>query len=83
LNDLSLSGDLVVALDLGEEKNREVINLFPNRTVYRYQFDPIIQRGSLERYGIQKTEEGIYHPSTPSHVLGFAGLRAVTANTEN
>lgn len=65
LNDLSLSGDLVVALDLGALKNREVIELFPGRTAYRYQFEPVRRQGSLERYEIRKTEGGTYHPSTP------------------
>jgi hypothetical protein len=56
LNDLSLAGELIVALDIGEEKNREVIELFPGRSVYRYRFDPRIGVGSLEPYQFLRSD---------------------------
>jgi hypothetical protein len=56
MNELSLSGNPVIALDLGADRNGEIIELFPGRAVYRYQFDPVRGHGKLELYGIQQPD---------------------------
>jgi hypothetical protein len=56
LNAQSLAGELIVALDVGEERNREVIELFPGRSVYRYRFEPGLGLGSLEPYQFLRSD---------------------------
>ena len=48
MNDLNLSGEVVVAIDGGNVRNRKIANLFPGRSIYRYEFDPVRGKGSIE-----------------------------------
>lgn len=48
MNNLDLSGDVVVAIDGGQERNRKIANLFPERRIYRYEFDAASKKGLIE-----------------------------------
>lgn len=47
-NGTDLSGDVLFARDLGDEKNKELKKYFPGKIIYRYSRDEIEVRGILE-----------------------------------
>jgi len=49
-NDIDFMGSVIFALDLGEERNRNLIDHYKGRNYYYYEYDPLLRKAKIIDY---------------------------------